>query len=224
MTIDDAVLTDYALGTLSKLEAKEVESFLRTDPEAARRVRRIQDDLAGLVMSLPPETANEAAEEELVERLRGHSRSPLPHRQVRASSSRRSPRWAAFGFAMALGLAAWLVLGPLMRSDRLDRAVERYQEQPGSVSTRLATGEGLELGTLVRLEDDRLFVAFDERPDEGVYQLWEIRDGQPASLAVVEDRSILTEPVADGAIFAITVEPPGGSDQPTTEPLVTVTL
>jgi anti-sigma-K factor RskA len=224
MTIDDAVLIDYALGTLPANEAEEVERVLRVNPEAARQVRRMQDDLAELVLSLPPETADEASEDALVVRLRGHKDPPLSHGKVQSRPSRRSARWAAFGLAAAMGVAAWLVLGPLIRTDRLEQTVERYQSLPGSLSSRLVTEEGRDLGTLVRLEDGRLFVAFEERAAEGVFQLWQIVDGKPESLAVVEGRSFLTEPVAEGAAFALTVEPPGGSPQPTMAPLVVVPL
>lgn len=220
MTIDDAVLIDYALGTVSTAQAREVESFLRAHPEAAKRVRRMQDDLARLVMSLPPESVDGGAEEGLVGRLRRNPLPPLPHDRLRGETARRSSRWASLGIAAALGLAAWLILGPLLRSDPLPETLERYQSQPGALSSRLITEEGQELGTLVRLRDGRLFVAFDERPVEGIYQLWEVNDGVARPLAVVEGRSFLTDPVAAESELAVTIEPAGGSDQPTTVPLI----
>ena len=220
MTIDDALLLDYALGTVSRDQAIEVESFLRAHPEAAVRVRRIQDELAWLVMTLPPESVDEIEEEELVERLRRTPNPPLPHDLLVRNASRRSPRWAALGLAAALGIAAWLILGPLVATDRVWQTVERYQSQPGALSSRLITDEGRELGTLVRLRDGRLFVAFDERPAEGVYQLWAVGDGGVQPLALVEGRSYLSEPVEGVDSLAVTLEPAGGSEELTSEPLV----
>jgi anti-sigma-K factor RskA len=224
MTVDDAVLVDYALGTLPRAQVEEVELFLRAHPDSAGRVRRIQDELAQLVLSLPGETVSRASEDALLDRLRRHRQPPVETGSKRAAEDRPSYRWAAFGLAAALGLAAWLALGPFSSSGRVERQVARYQAEPGALSTRLVTPDGAEIGTLVRLNDDRLFVAFEEVPASGVYQLWEIRDGSAESLAVVEGRISLTAPVADGSLFAVTLEPAGGSDRPTSDPLVRVPL
>ncbi|HEX7002826.1 MAG TPA: anti-sigma factor [Trueperaceae bacterium] len=220
MTIDEALLIDYALGTVSSEQAREVESFLRVDSEAARRVRRIQDDLSWLVMTLPPARTDERSVELLVERLRASPIPPRSHDRLTRGAAKRSSRWAAFGIAVALGVAAWLVLGPLLRPDRVERLVERYQARPGALSSRLIDEDGRELGTLVRLPDGRLFVAFDERPPEGVYQLWALREDGPFSLAVVEGRTMLTEPVTEASSLAITLEPVGGSEHPSAPLLV----
>jgi anti-sigma factor RsiW len=224
MTIDDAVLTDYAFGSLPPEQVKEVEDFLHSHPAAAAQVRRIQGELAELVMSLPGEAVSQAHEDELVERLRRGAKPPLKAGSKRVAGTRPSYRWVAFGFAAALGLAAWLALGPFSSSNRVDREIARYQREPGATSMKLVTGDGTELGTLVRLRDGKLFVAFEQLPDAGVYQLWEIREDVVESLAVVDRRTLLTESVAGGGVLGVTVEPPGGSSQPTSEPLALVPL
>jgi anti-sigma-K factor RskA len=224
MTIDDAVLLDYALGSLPTDQVEEVELFLHAHPEAAGRVRRIQDELARLVLSLPGETVSKASEDALLHRLRRHREPPVESGSKRAAQDRPSYRWAAFGLAAALGLAAWLALGPFSSSGRVDRQIARYQAEPGALSTKLLTPDGADIGTLVRLSDNRLFVAFEQAPAPGVYQLWEIRDGSTESLAVVEGRTSLTGPVADGSVFAVTLEPAGSSSRPTSPPLVQVPL
>ncbi|MEX2540447.1 MAG: anti-sigma factor [Trueperaceae bacterium] len=224
MIIDENVLVDYALGTLAPEQVAEVERFLAADPAAAARVRRLQDLMAEYVLQLPAEALSEGEEDALVERLRAGSDPPLVRSQSRQRTGRRSQPWVALGLAAALGVAAWLAFGPLTASDRLDRITARYIEQPGSVAHSLVDSSGEELGTLVRLDDGRLFVAFERLPPDGAYQLWEIRDGSPRSLAVGRSRSFLTESVERGGIFGVTVEPLGGSPQPTTEPLVTTPL
>lgn len=222
MIIEENVLVDYALGTLASGQVPEVERFLAADPAAAARVRRLQDLMAEYVLQLPAEALSEGEEDALVERLRTGSDPPLV--QGRRRASRRSQPWVALGLAAALGVAAWLAFGPLITSDRLDRITTGYIEQPGSVVLSLVDSSGEELGTLVRLADGRLFVAFERLPTEGAYQLWEVREGRPRSLAAGRRRSFLTEPVERGAIFEVTVEPLAGSPQPTTEPLVTAPL
>lgn len=224
MTIDDSVLVDYALGSLAPEQVAEVERFLAADPVVSARVRRIQDLVADYVLQLPAEPLKEGEEDALVDLLRAGKDPPVVPGQVRKRAGRRSQPWVALGLAAALGVAAWLAFGPLTASDRLDRITTRYIEQPGSVASRLVDSSGEELGTLVRLEDGRLFIAFEQLPESGAYQLWEIRDGDPRSLAVGRSRSFLTESVERGAIFGVTVEPLGGSPQPTSEPLVTAPL
>lgn len=224
MTIEDAVLIDYAVGTLPREQVEEVERFLRSHPEAAAEVRRMQDTVAQLVLSLPPETTSQASEAALVERLSRHEEPPRKRRVRTAREARRSPRWAALGLAAALGIAAWLVLSPFSSSDRVGQLIARYEGQPGALSSRLTTEDGADLGTLVRLQDNRMFVAFERKPANGVYQLWEIRGEDIVSLGVVDDLTALTPPVAGGSTFGVTIEPAGGSAQPTAEPLVLVPL
>jgi anti-sigma-K factor RskA len=81
---------------------------------------------------------------------------------------------------------------------------------------RVATSPGL----------DQMAVDTDELPpldEDRVYQLWAIRDGTISSVGVLEpDRGVaMAMPTSDTEV-AITVEPAGGSEQPTTEPIMRV--
>jgi anti-sigma-K factor RskA len=60
--------------------------------------------------------------------------------------------------------------------------------------------------------------------DEHVYQLWSIADGTPTSVGVLDDpgAGASMEMPATGTQVAITVEPAGGSELPTTDPIVAV--
>jgi anti-sigma-K factor RskA len=54
-----------------------------------------------------------------------------------------------------------------------------------------------------------------------VYQLWSIQDGSPVSVGVLDDPSTgaAMDMPAAGTEVAITVEPAGGSERPTTDPI-----
>ena len=61
-----------------------------------------------------------------------------------------------------------------------------------------------------------------ELPDGRTYQLWLLQDGVASSVGVV-DRGSATMPLPEpGTELAVTVEPAGGSEQPTTDPLTQV--
>jgi anti-sigma-K factor RskA len=61
-------------------------------------------------------------------------------------------------------------------------------------------------------------------PRQKVYQLWTLHDGRATSVGVVKDvRTGKVMPIpASGTTVAMTVEPTGGSAQPTTKPIVQV--
>ena len=134
-----------------------------------------------------------------------------------------------YGWLGALSAAVVALLYLTLSSTLLDpdartvRALREYQAQPGAASYAL---EGSEepLGTLVQLQDGRVFVALGAPPAEGVYQAWAIGDA-PVSLGTFDGRTFLSpDAVAAGQTFGVTLEPPGGSEQPTTTPLALLEL
>ena len=112
--------------------------------------------------------------------------------------------------AAALGVGLWLrpPADPLAR----------YAAVPGA-QARVLGMAGSPLGTLVRLPDGRVYLRLTQAPAEGrTYQLWQIQGGAPVSLGVF-GQDVLTAALPQGASVAVSVEPPGGSPQPTTTPL-----
>jgi anti-sigma-K factor RskA len=75
-------------------------------------------------------------------------------------------------------------------------------------------------------ELNQMAVDTDELPPldaDHVYQLWAVRDGAMESVGVLEPEkgAYMDMPTPDTEV-AITVEPRGGSAQPTTEPIMRV--
>jgi len=213
VTIDDDTLVAYALGTLSPVEAREVERHLESRPEAAVTVLGYLDALSEMVMVLPPAPLPEGAEEALLTSIRG-----------------RSPEGSAWRWGLGLGMAAkagaalWL-LGHTHPYE-VRKQLDNYGSQPGAVEAPLVDVHGHIVGDLVRLPDNRLFVAFDWPPAEGrAFQAWEVVTDVPWPLGVWQGYTFLTErPLAPGSAFAVSLEPIGGSPQPTSEPLVLIPL
>ena len=80
------------------------------------------------------------------------------------------------------------------------------------------------------LTDDRALFSATGLPDPGddkAYQLWVVDADGAASAGVLADDAgtvrQLTDDFSTGDALAITIEPAGGSTQPTTDPLVVLT-
>jgi anti-sigma-K factor RskA len=88
------------------------------------------------------------------------------------------------------------------------------------------TADGGRLRVATSPETGRMAIATKAlRPlDHRTYQAWTLHNGQATSAAVLDDSAagaVMQLPAA-GTTVAITVEPPGGSKQPTTKPIVVV--
>lgn len=142
------------------------------------------------------------------------------------------PPWfrrVAFGAAAGLAAVALIVTSmTLMDSVRRERSYERI------VAALVRSDEAFRLGgpggaaaIVAPSQDGTTLVAMNlgEAPDGSDYQLWLMKDGVPtpsetfdvSDQIVIVDSDLSLESF-DGA--AITVEPDGGSDQPTTEPVL----
>jgi anti-sigma-K factor RskA len=225
MNPDREQLLAYALGQLSPAEAAQVQARIDADPALYADVQADQDALLALVETLDLSAAQvpPGAHERLLERLRVEE-APAPAAPVdrvvprptaSAAPAARPARsltalWAAVSLAAAVGVGLWL-------RPPAD-ALARYAAVPGAESQVLGAA-GAPLGNLVRLPDGRVYVRLTQAPAEGrTYQLWQIQGGAPVSLGVF-GQEVFTASLPRGASVAVSVEPPGGSPQPTTTPL-----
>ena len=93
------------------------------------------------------------------------------------------------------------------------------QGQQGAVSGTLNDKAGTPLADVVRLPGGKAYVQMRSAVPAGrAYQAWKIESGKPVSLGIFNGREFGGQLPA-GTVFAVTVEPEGGSGQPTTAPL-----
>lgn len=222
MKPDRDQLLAYALGQLPAAEAAQFEAALEADPALRAELRADLDALGLLVDDLDLSTVEvpEDAGERLLARVRAERGDapppvqPIPAPEAPAFVPARRPAWrlpAALALAAAVALAFALLSRP-----EADPAA-RYAQVPGAVERTVEAG-GQTLGRLVRLPDGQVYVHLSRPVPAGrSYQLWQIRDGSPVSLGTFQEGLLVT--LAAGATVAVSVEPPGGSPQPTTEPL-----
>ena len=217
-------LVAYALGTLSPDEAAEVETYLQTHPEAARTVRDYLTVLSDLVMTLPPEPVPAGAERALLARIR---REPLEKSGEAGEESGKSvPSWRWWlGAGMAAKVAAGLWLSRPVHPPEVRERLRFYSAKPGATEAPLLNPEGRPVGTRVTLPNQQMFLALDKIPPEGrVYEAWCLSEGEARSLGTWEGYTFLAEALTPGGTLAVTLEPSGGSPQPTGEPQALVPL
>ena len=244
-------LSLYAFGLLDPEAAARVDARLERDPAWRAELKLMQGSLAGLAEAAPVPTGSV---QRLLERVRQDAAQTVQARTVQAPLSTASlstqppstqlpstqppenlklpepptarvPYGPLFALALTAAVVAALVLVPRLTSTTPEQQLGRYQAEPGAATTALSTKAGQTLGTAVRLKDGRAFVLLAaDAPQGRAYQAWQVVGAAPRSLGVFKGRSFLSEPIAGKVVFAVSVEPPSGSAQPTTTPILAQAL
>lgn len=210
MIIDDDTLIAYALGTLNPRDEREVAHYLKAQPAAAATVVGYLDALSELVMALEPVPQPESAVEALLGALHEDRSTP--------------PAWRwGLGLAAKAAAALWL-LGQAPPAEVREQ-LDAYRSRAGAVAAPLLDVSGQVVGEVVRLPDQRLFVAFDRLPAaDHVFHAWEVVNGVPQRLGVWQGHTFFTErSLAVGSTFAVSLEP-AATRFPTREPVVLIPL
>ncbi len=232
MTTDVHTLSGaYALDALSEQEAASFREHLRGCQACRVEVRELRDAAArmGSSESLVPPAALRARV------LAAAERTPQQPPVVtlasrRAQRARVSRRWLG-GLVAAVVLVGGGVIGVNALNGTDTPGLGPGPSEVFSASdAKILTVDTSNGGTLrVALSKSDGDMAVDTRGlpklDDGhSYQLWSIQNGVARSVTVfaVDDTGASMPLPGDGAEVAITVEPHGGSDMPTTKPIATI--
>jgi anti-sigma-K factor RskA len=234
----DELKEAYVLGALPEEERRELEEYLARHPERQAEVDEL-GAFAGLLALTPQE-------HEPPPELR-RSIMSVVESEARSSSARSEPRFAGLrevfslqnlGLAAAavlvIGLFSWNMLLQGEVQD-LQGRVASLQESPQSRMVALeGTGDAPQQGhaEVMILDDDRAVLMAEDMPraPEGrTYQIWVIEGDVPKPGGLFEPRgesvaAVVEKPLDEGDVIAVTIEPAGGSQQPTTDPLMTAKL
>ena len=172
-------------------------------------------------------------------------------RRARTAPPRRGrrPRGRMTRFALAACLAAALVSGGLaarwyqeaQRSQQAAAAAERQAQRLSALlgaddavsATTPISGGGTGMVVVSRSRDEVAFLAggLPALPESKTYQLWFSEDGEMRSAGLLPTEPdqaggavLLTAGVRGATGIGLTVEPAGGSAQPTSEPLLLLDL
>ncbi|MFK7800090.1 MAG: anti-sigma factor [Anaerolineae bacterium] len=242
------LIASYALGSLDKEEVAQVEALLAESHTAREELAQYQQvtDLMGL--AVPTMEPSATFDDRLFARISpapaavqsGVSRTkPQPQAQPKLSFLEQlSAFFAKPALQMAGGLAMILLLfssGLLMMQNRqIESELAIAQINRGLPTFELASNSGLESNTgliVMSLDGVNGTVIVDgmQLPaDDSQYQLWLIEDGEVEAgpLLDLNDQGYGArwvrsgKPLEDYNHFMVTLEPAGGSERPTSEPVL----
>jgi anti-sigma-K factor RskA len=219
----------YAIDALSDDEAAAFRTHLDTCVACCEEVRELRSAAARMGASeaiVPPAHLKERV-------LEAADRTPQLPPKVTSIKARRPNGWMpkllTAAAAVVLIVGAVLGIGQLQRGDDtvpLAAGVSQVFEAPDAHTAEVKTAKGV---LRVATSPSKGEMAVDTRDlapldDDHVYQLWAIVDGTMTSAGLVEDKDAgahMAMPAA-GTQVAITVEPAGGSQEPTTDPIIQV--
>jgi|tagenome__1003787_1003787.scaffolds.fasta_scaffold20977423_2 anti-sigma-K factor RskA len=223
----------YAADALPPEERENVERHLAICPACAQEVAEMRDALTRLAEATAEPPPPELRARVLAEVGRTRQLPPIPVR-----SDRRGRRRWWTGTPLQVAAAALLIvaltLGALLtqRQHQLDDQRQLVAEITSVLNDpdRMVTTAALTSGgrsTAVVADGKAVFLAGDLPPvaADRTYQLWIVSPGRTRSAGVLgrgHDAQALVPAVGPGDTLAVTVEPAGGSPQPTTAPLVAI--
>lgn len=212
---DDILAAEYVVGVLPADERRDVAARIERDPGFARLVDGWEVRLSPLAAAYPEVSAPAAVKAAIDRRL-----FAMP-----ASSGARPSLWASLVFwrglaAAAAAIAVAIALAYFVAPPS-DQSAQRY------VASLAPQQSDVHYFVVydARTQDIGLSHVTGARPEGRDFELWVIEQGKdPISVGVIPvGQSVhlavakaLRDRIAAGAIFAISLEPPGGS--PTGQP------
>jgi len=229
MTVDlHHLLAPYALDALEPDERSRFEAHLAS-------CGLCRDELGGFQATAARlgEAASAAPPEGLRDRvLAVATTTPQEHPVVTALAGRSRARRVLPRVVLAAAVAA-AVLGVGGFVVERQRADELRAERSDMVAVMTADDAAMRVGAaegggtvrvIASAKHDAAVVVGASLPTldaEHTYQVWHMQDGEPTSVGMLGDGPgmLYVDGIRGAEAYAVSVEPAGGSDQPTTEPI-----
>lgn len=233
----------YSVHGLPEAERAQFERHLDVCEPCALEVRELTataERLGLAVSAAPPSGLRERVLRDIATVRQDPPQVTARPERTGGGLGRRARALRHFGLAAALaaaaalgGVAVWQhqsAQDAQQRADRTQARATTLARVLAAPDAKVTTGELADGGTAAvvvsRQQDRAAFFASDlPRPPSGqVYQLWFSEDGamRPAGLldpSSAADTVLMTGAVSDASGMGITLEPAGGSPQPTSDPL-----
>jgi len=235
----------YALGALSAEETRAFEAYLATSPEARREVAELRETAALLAVAGPEARPGPELRQRVLDAVAASKVAVMPAargRPVLPWVAAAAAILVAAGLGLRLGTVSTTLAARDSTIAEQRRALSEQQQQlvkdEATLAALLAPGVQLVQLTKEGDPDPRIQLYWDRvhntavlhasklkpTPPGRTYQLWFIRDGKPVPSVTFEvapagDALLREVTVPTGGALsaaAITQEPVGGSQQPTT--------
>lgn len=231
-----AMVGAYALDALDHHEQVAFEAHLAGCPSCSDELAEFSataERLGSAVALTPPASLRATV-------LAAVATTPQERRVIPLRPAERWRRRAPVLLAAASVLAVVSVLGIYIgEHNRLSETEDQRQLEAqvlaadDAVTTAERIGDSTRVKVIASDSMDSAVVVMRGVPplaEDDSYQMWAVGPDQPQSLGVMGNDDVegttshLVEGIRDADVLAITVEPEGGSEQPTDEPIITVDL
>jgi anti-sigma-K factor RskA len=205
----------YALDALAPEDERRFEAHLAGCPLCQEELANLAPTVTSLAHAAPPAQPSEALRARILDAARAERPKVTPLRPRRTRGVVLLAAAAAAATCAAIGLGAWAAV----LHNRLGSAKRAVQAVPlkGAAGSVVLTHDG----------NATMIVSGLVPPPPGkTYEAWVIQGGKAAPAGLFAPGAgttivRLTRQVPHGASIAVTLERAGGTDQPTSKPLVT---
>jgi anti-sigma-K factor RskA len=233
----DELKDAFVLGALPEDERREFVEYLAAHPERQAEIDEL--DAVASLLALSPHEQEPPPElrRSIMEAVEAEAERPRPQ----PGTGRAWFRELLGVRTLALGAAALLAIGLFSWNMLLQAQIQDLQSQARSPQApadgRLVALEGSGAARQARVEvmilhNDRAVLMAEDMPpvpEDKTFQIWVIENDVPKPGGLFETREewVVTSvgiPLDGADIIAVTVEPKGGSPQPTTDPMLRARL
>jgi anti-sigma-K factor RskA len=208
----------YALDAVDDQERTEFEAHLETCADCRAELADLTgavDHLATVESTEPPAHLKDSVMSAIDDRP-----TSLDHRRRNRMVTR---------FVGLAAVAAMIIFGIVFVNGRETRQIDAVLNSPDAVQTAMNGTHGTAAFTFSADRGEGVFHGENlvDLPDDQVYQLWVIAGAAPIPSSTFTPQGngeVLMAGLSPGQVIAYTVEPAGGSQSPTTDPLAAAEL
>jgi anti-sigma-K factor RskA len=230
----DELKDAYALGALPEQERRELEEYLAAHPERQAEIDELGNVASLLALSPqeqepPPELRRSIMDVVEAEAQRPPARTRSWLAGVRELLSVKNLALAAAAL-LVIGLFSWNMLLQDQVQDLQGQVASLQESQETRMVALAGTGAAQQAQVeVILIKDQKAVLTAEDMPSvpkNKTYQIWVIEGDvpQPSGLFKPDGgtvAAVVEKPLDEDDVIAITIEPDGGSQQPTTKPVLT---